>query len=400
MLLTITNLYPRPDEPERGLFNMQFFDRLSRCLEARSPRRTGETAGGIVNICLVPSWRVRQWPAIRAWCCPHSASVLTRYLPAFYIPVVGRDLSWATYARALRAARREAQECSAILATWLYADAVAAAGLAREAKKPLWIKVHGSDALHLKNCRRRRRILNACNQAAGVLCVSRLLADELREAGVEDAKLHFVPNGVDRKLFSCAAGTEARQAVAGQTVLFVGHLVGIKGPDLLLEAWRKLQGLIAGSRRDAREPDNLRLVIVGEGGMRGLLAKRARRLGIEDSVAFLGARPHAEIARLMKQADCLCLPSRSEGMPNVVLESLACGTPVVATDVGEIPFLIKGEINGQIVPHGAQDLPQRLAAALHAVLRRQWDHDRIAAGIDAYTWENAAETAAGLIAPH
>jgi len=393
MLLTISNLYPRPDEPDRGLFNMQFFERLSPTLAAGEG---GVASGGILNVCLVPSWRVWKWKAIRSWLCPHNVSVRTHYLPAFYIPVIGRNLSWATYVWALRRVEAEAQGCGAILATWLYPDVVAAAELARRVGRPLWIKLHGSDILHLRNPGRRDRILEACKQAAGLFCVSRPLAAALCEEGVDPAKIHYVPNGVDKSLFTCGERTSGRQEGGGKTVLFVGHLVEVKGPDILLKAWRSLQQMQERGNDAGRGSHKARLVFVGEGSMRQVLEKRAQKFGVADSVTFHGVKPHSEIPQWMRRADCLCLSSRSEGMPNVVLESLACGTPVVATDVGAVPFLVEEGVSGRIVPRGA-GLPRRLAETILGVLNDEWDHQRIAAGMAGYTWEKSAETAARLL---
>jgi len=410
MLLTITNLFPRPDEPDRGIFNMQFFDRMASALVENAPHGDAAATAGLFNVCLVPSWRVWEWRTIRAWRVPQKALYQTRYLPVFYLPVIGRSLSWATYGRALRSVMAEARKCDWILATWLYPDAVAAAGLARNTGKPLWIKVHGSDVFHLKNESRRRRILDACAQAEGVLCVSRLLADRLREVGVDAGKTHRVPNGVDRNLFCPRDRAAARQQKArdmglpsqqdgdpARIVLFVGHLVEVKGPDILLDAWAGVQRVTNRGEGGGESPAQPKLLIVGTGNLRKQLENRAVRLGIADSVLFLGRRPHHEIATWMNIADCLCLPSRSEGMPNVVLESLACGTPVVATDLGEVPWLIRDGENGRVVPVGPKDLAGRLAGTIDSVLKTQWNRSEIAASVESYTWENAAERAVRLM---
>ena len=393
MLLTITNLYPRQDEPNRGLFNMQFFSRLSLLLTRRFTG--GGDAAGIFNVCLVPCWRVWRWPAIRRWKAPPGADVATRYLPVFYIPILGRDLNWFTYSTALRRLRHEAAAHGAILATWLYPDAVAAADLARHVGKPLWIKLHGGDINHLNSRLRRRKALEACHQAAGIFCVSHLLARRLGEAGIDPAKIHAVPNGVDSTMFT-PTGTREPRPDGRKIVLFAGHLAKIKGPDLLLSAWRRLLDMQAQRQGESRQEEGLKLLIIGNGRMKRQLERNAHRLGIHASIALLGTRRHDEMPRWMRSVDCLCLPSRSEGMPNVVLEALACGTPVVAGDVGEVPLLIKNGINGYVVPLREPDFPGRLATAVHTALHRSWDRRDIAATVTAYTWEQAAETAIDL----
>ena len=105
--------------------------------------------------------------------------------------------------------------------------------------------------------------------------------------------------------------------------------------------------------------------------MRKALEQQAERLGIADSVVFLGTRPHEEIALWMNAAECLCLPSRSEGMPNVVLEALASDLPVVTTDAGACPEMLKEEPDSIVVPLSDEtSLPARLAEALKDVLEQ------------------------------
>jgi glycosyltransferase involved in cell wall biosynthesis len=132
-----------------------------------------------------------------------------------------------------------------------------------------------------------------------------------------------------------------------------------------------------------------RLLVIGAGPLRGHMERMARAAGISDSVRFLGMIPHKEIARWMNAAHCLCLPSRSEGMPNVVLEALASGLPVVATDVGEAPFLVKDGENGFVVS-GEDDVPARLAAALKDALNRDWNRREIATRANVCSWDETA----------
>jgi glycosyltransferase involved in cell wall biosynthesis len=241
--------------------------------------------------------------------------------------------------------------------------------------------VQGSDVFHLHAPDRRRVILECCRKVRGIVCVSRQLADTLINAGVEPGKVHVVPNGVDTDLFRYRAQEEAKRklsAIGGQPwaredrkpatgdsgrpqkrVLYVGNLVTVKGLDVLLNAWRLLQ--TAADRQTA----SVVLQIVGSGPLRGKLERRARALGIADSVHFVGPRPHPEIPLWMNAADCLCLSSRSEGMPNVVLEALVSGLPLVVSDVGNCRELLNGEPMARVVPAGdAEAMAQGLREVL------------------------------------
>jgi glycosyltransferase involved in cell wall biosynthesis len=396
MILTVSNLYPRPDQPTRGLFNLQLFRALGN-----------EIA---LNLCPVAELRPWRWAAIRRWTPPAAAPFPTRYVPFLHVPSLGRNSSWLRLARALGAVSRELPAVRAVYATWLYPDGVAAMELAELLGVPAWIMVQGSDTFHLQHPVRRRAILTAARRAAGFVCVSRNLAERLTGAGVSAAKVHVVPNGVDGGRFRFRAREEARRSVGvsgcrstgvgslgttvrgGQWVLFVGNLVPVKGPDLLLEAWGRVA---RGKGQGGRAEGGKSLVFVGDGPMRRALERRAAELGIAESVVFAGSRPHDEVAAWMNAADGLCLSSRNEGMPNAVLEALASGLPAVATDVGACRELLDGEPCARVVPSGD---PAALAAALDEVLAIQPDRAAMAARhAGRFTWERQAESVLKLM---
>jgi glycosyltransferase involved in cell wall biosynthesis len=168
-------------------------------------------------------------------------------------------------------------------------------------------------------------------------------------------------------------------------VLFVGNLVAVKGPDVLLDAWARVPA----------PPGGRALAIIGAGPWRSRLERQARRLGIADTVTFLGARPHAEVALWMNAADVLCLPSRNEGMPNVVLEALASGLPVAATDVGACREMLQGEPAGAIV---APDDAAGLAAAVGGLLAANGDRAALAARQRGrHSWDRQAAAIGKLV---
>jgi len=395
MLLTISNLYPRPDQPACGVFNAQFFDALAEAWKTE----TRNTGSALRNICLVPSWRVCQWRAITRWRDTRQTVYLTRYLPVFYLPVAGRLWNSLFYTLALRQIRDLAMQCDIVFATWLYPDCVAAAQLARKCELPLWIKVHGGDILHLGDSIRGKAILKTCHQAEGIICVSRLLVQQLVDAGIDAHKVHSVDNGVNSVLFHpinrdealkrCRTyGCDIPDGDMPPIVLFVGRLVGIKGLTDLLSAWQQLL---------AKSAPRPRLWILGEGELEQTLENQAKSHGIDDTISFLGTRPHDEIPYWMNAADCVCLPSTREGMPNVVLESLACGKPVVASDVGEVPYLVTQGKTGLVVSRHVGDFPAHLACAIRQALETPWDSRTIAESVGHYTWEHAAQKVAALM---
>ena len=424
MLLTISNLFPRPDHPQRGLFNAQLFREFAAQLGERGQASEGRGAGQtapppLLNLCLVPEWRKWRWSAIRRWkmeeqtvdrrpqtvdageeatsrsqsLIPNSQSLVpTLYLPVFYLPRFGRDRTADTYYRSLQNLHVTVRGTRGIFAAWLYPDGVASARLARDLAVPCWIMVQGSDVFHLQHPRRLKALMDAMDDIQGFVCVSRPLAETLVKAGVDRSKVHVVPNGVDRELFKYRTKTEASREVSvfsvqcsgrdtlerkeegtsnaqrstlnvkgfrsrtlntellrppavpladivvgrRKLVLFVGNLVPVKGPDVFLKSVALLQPA-------AYSLQPIIYVVIGEGPMRSDLERAARRWGLADTVYFLGSRPHDEVARWMNLADVMCLTSRSEGMPNVVIEALVSGLPVVVTDVGASRELVENE---------------------------------------------------------
>ena len=446
-LLTITNLYPRPDQPQRGMYNAQLFEaiaaELAKGQAARakdgkisnvecaisnsqlSPESASQVSGFmlqasyLLNICLVPEWQVWRWPAIRKWkdagkstwaggraegeisnsqCSILNAQVNTQYVPVFYLPVIGRSVNSLFYEMNLRRVKEMFHKCDAVLATWLYPDAVAVARLARECGKPVWIKVHGSDTFHLRSRLRRAAILDACNYASGILPNCRFLAERLIEAGVDPAKVHVVPNGVDTQLFRYRSKEEALKELSGskinlqflsenKIVLFVGNLVPIKGPDILLEAFALMMSEMSNIQSPIKHST---LLLIGSGPMRRQLERLAKSLGISDSVIFFGSRPLEEVALWMNVADCLCLPSRSEGMPNVVVEALTSGLPVMATRVGEVESLVDNGKNGFTVARDASR--KNFSEAIEAMLSHGWHRESMLNSVANHGWSVSAHT--------
>lgn len=341
-ILTISNLYPTPEEKQRGLFNAQLFSAMAR------------QGAEIKNICLLPEWKIWRYERIKKWNEVYDEKLATQYSPYFYIPLAGRNISWHGYHSALKNKTELFKDVDMIMATWIYPDCVAATELARTKGLPILLKTHGTDRFHLYNKYRRKLILDAVDYARGIVCNAEFMKKELSSLGIPQEKIFVVPNGVDTEKFRYREKSEALSGLnnvpknirqlctqedkaAGKIFLFVGHLIKIKGVDLLLDAWNEL----------LKTEKNIKLVIIGDGRMRKELEARVKEMN--DSVYFLGERNHNEIALWMNIADYLFLTSRSEGMPNVVLEAMVAGLPVIATDVGDCRRVLNGENATELV---------------------------------------------------
>ncbi len=336
MLSFVTNLYGYPSQPGRGLFNQQLIAAMRRCGES------------VAVEALVAMSNPFAGAAIAAWKAPAEAVNVT-YRPYWHAPLIGRSWAAASATRALRAASFD--QADVVLGSWLYPDGVAACRGAQQAGKPCWVMVLGTDRMHLAHPRRRGQIVKALAGAAGVICVADSIAAYLIEAGVPEDRVHVVHNGVDTERFKPQDREMAEAEVAasgctlpaGRRILFLGNLVDVKGPDLALAVSEQL---------GAAGVEDYTLLVAGDGPMRQKLEARVESMDMSSQVCFLGRQPYSTIPALLNACDLLLLTSRSEGMPNVVVESRACGLPVVATDVGMCRDMLAGHEACAVVPAG------------------------------------------------
>ena len=266
----------------------------------------------------------------------------------------------------------------------LLALTLAAASLARTAGIPCWIKVHGTDRFHLENPQRGPQLRQALQHCEGIITNGEFLKRELIRLGVANPPLHVIPHGVDRMVFNHLSPTPPRR----RTILCVGNLKPIKGVDRVYEAFASL------AQDDAMK--DVELEFIGRGPLQASLTAAASRAGLGERVHFAGTLSPAEVAKAMNSASMLCLGSRSEGMPNVVLEALACGLPVLSTDVGDVPTLVT-ESHGVVVENQAADVTRAFAESMRSILAHPWDRAAMAAAAPVRSWEACGREARSLI---
>jgi len=167
-------------------------------------------------------------------------------------------------------------------------------------------------------------------------------------------------------------------------VLSVGSLNPVKGFDLLIRAFKILLETSA-----TRKPY---LVVIGDGPLRKDLARMIAELSLQSHARLVAAVPHSELYRWYSAADVFCLASDREGYPNVLLEALACGTPVVATAVGGVPEIVTSDALGFLV----ERQEQCMADKLHQALTKTWDSKQIMSSAKNYSWQVAAEKVTGV----
>jgi teichuronic acid biosynthesis glycosyltransferase TuaC len=274
-------------------------------------------------------------------------------------PKVGMNIApfvlAAGAARSLRRLRAEGYDFDLIDAHYFYPDGVAAALLARWFRRPLAITARGSDINLISQYAWPRALMRwAARRADASIAVSAALAERMAAIGMPGERLQVLRNGVDLERFAPLARDEARRALGWPdqpTLLVVGRLLESKGQHLAIEALNALPEFC--------------LCIVGEGPRHAALQALARQHGVAERVRFCGQVEHTALARYYSAADLLVLPSEREGMPNVVLEAMACGTDLVATAVGGIPEIVDGSTVGGL-------MRERSAAGLAHAVRAQW----------------------------
>lgn len=264
-------------------------------------------------------------------------------------------------------------------------DGAAAALLAARFGVPFTITLRGAEADHARNAVRRRLMRWALRRAGRVFAVSERLRQLALSLGADPARCFTVPNGIDATLFYPRGREEARRELGippdVPVVFSAGHLIELKGHHLILRAVHRLRG----------QGRDVRFYIAGGAGhgasMEGELRRLRGEFGMEDAVTLLGATPPERMPLWFSAADVYCLFSRREGWPNVVNEALACGTPVVAADVGAVPEMVPSPDYGAVVPAG--DVTA-LTEALAAALDRSWDRAVIAAWGQSRSWPRVA----------
>jgi glycosyltransferase involved in cell wall biosynthesis len=271
------------------------------------------------------------------------------------VPKVGMNIAATLLAAAVRGevARAHAARSYALVdAHYLYPDGVAAGRLATELGLPYVLTARGSDVNVLTTfAAPRRAVLSAIDGARRVLTVSDALRHRLVELGAPASRVVTVRNWVDRDAFQPRSGDRLRieQKLSGFVAVSVGRLDENKGHHLLLQA------LSAAPTWNA--------VIVGAGPDEASLRALARALGVSERTRFLGALPQHDLPQVYGAADVTVLASEREGLPNVVLESLACGTPVIATHAGGTPEVLYGAPGCTLLPERSS---QAIATALNA----------------------------------
>lgn len=344
-VLVLTTLYPTPQAPHRAGFMPGRLAALARFAEVRA-------------VVPYPTFPLARWLGRGERPPPREEGERyeVRRCPYFAPPGVARR--WRPEA-IVRGAATTVQRVAAefepdiVLGHFLFPDGVAAVTIAERLGLPVVLVAHGSDVNQLALIPAyRERIAAALAAAAGLIVVSHALQAKLASLGLRSADAVVIPCGYDARRFQPRSRAEARRELRlpdGRWLLYLGALRRLKRVDVVIDALAKLPAV--------------RLAIVGDGPEAARLADQARRLGVAARVLWVGPVAHERVPLWLSAADAVVLASEHEGLPTVLTEALATGTPVVATRVGGIPELL-----GDVCPMVRPGDPDALAAAIQGVL--------------------------------
>jgi glycosyltransferase involved in cell wall biosynthesis len=376
----LTNVFPSPIAPTKGTFNLE----LARALARQ------HDISAIVPISWIDELKARlggrRLPASRR--C--EANGICTHFPRFWYPPrlarsrYDRCLEWSIHKTLAQVAARRP---NAVLGYWAHPDGAVAVRWARRLRVPGWIMVGGSDVLLLARERSRGdAIRQALQEADGVIAVSRDIAERLIRGGLPAQRVEIVPRGVDRTTFCLADQREARRLLGHDDELpwfvWAGRMVDVKNLD----------GLIAAADAARKRAADFRLVLLGDGPLRPALTRMISARGLNKHVWLVGSVPHHALAAWYQAADWTVLCSHSEGIPNALLESHACGTPFIATQVGGISEIV---VDGSDVLVPAGDAHALADALCQAVRHRKQPSPRLTETVRSV--DEAAQEVAALL---
>lgn len=287
------------------------------------------------------------------------------YVPSLRPPALARRL--LPLARALR----QRFPFDVISAEFSWPDGPAAVAVGRALGVPVAIKARGMEfERRAEKAFTRRQLLDSGLAAQGLLAVSGSMKRKMAAIGLPAERIAVHYSGVDSELFRPGdrAAVRARLGISGPLLLAVGNLIPEKGHWLAVEALARLEGAT--------------LIVIGNGPERSALLARAQRLGVAERLRLPGSLPHALLPAFFTAADVTVHPSFVEGFGNVRLESLACGTPLVTTAVGEAERIVDRPAAGRIV----EPDPKAISEAVRSLLANPPSAETVRECVREFSW--------------
>ncbi len=377
-ILTFTSLFPNATAPDSGGFVYQRTSHLAKS--------NGNLVEVIAPVPYLPKW-LRKTDRGAFASVPRAETIGNlrvhhpRYplLPGMSMPFHGLLMFAGCIGLARSLHQKHHFDC--IDGHYIYPDGEAATLLGKYLGVPVAISARGTDIHTFPGFRTiRPQIKWTLRHADMVVAVSQSLAEIMTNLEPQLDRVEVIGNGVDAQRFFPEDRLAARQKLGldpNQSVIVsVAALRPVKGPELLVRAAAFLK---------QRMP-NFTVLFVGAGPELTNLQHLASQLNCAGVCQFAGSVANEDLRAYYTAANVSCLASRKEGWPNVILESLACGTPVVATRVGAVPNILTPACGVIVDPE-----PESICDGLHTALQRDWNPDMVSTYAQRYTWENVAE---------
>lgn len=305
------------------------------------------------------------------------------YYKYFHIPLIGMILQpflMFIFGIILLASLNKKYKFDIIDAHYLYPDGVTSYFFSKWFKLPLIQSARGSDVNKIINFLIPKIFIKKSLSASSrIITVSKQLKYRLQLIGVSDQKIKIIPNGVNRRKFyyiNSDKNSENQFHKKNKTILMIGNLIKLKGQHILVEALKILD-------RENTDLD-IECLFIGTGNLDRSIEQAAKSFITNIKIQLIGPVLQNRLVDYYNDADLLCLLSESEGCPNVVLEALTCGLPVLATNVGDLSSIINENI-GRILP---ERNPRVVSHFLKEVLNISWDKKYISKYAEQFSWES------------
>jgi glycosyltransferase involved in cell wall biosynthesis len=366
-ILTISTLYPNPSDTKHGIFVQT---RLRHLLKHHPDIQATVIAPvpwfPLAKLMGAQFASLKDIPASRTEhniCIYHPRYLVIPKLGMFFAPL---SLTWVlmrTLKKLLSGNPDQAPHYDLIDGHYYFPDGVAIAKVARHFNLPFVCTARGTDInLIPHNPLAKKMIRKVFDAASHNVAVCQALADEMLDLGAPGHKLTVLRNGVDLELFDYSSqqvqqDLKRHKNISSQLVVSVGGLVERKGHHLIIQAVADLPAVT--------------LVIIGDGPQHSNLKKLAEKLHLKKRVIFTGALSQPEVNQWFMAADCSVLASSREGWANVLLESMASGTPVVATRVWGTPEVVNSDRVGLLCDRDCFSIKSAIEKVLCASIARK-----------------------------
>ena len=365
-ILTISTLYPNPVDHKHGIFVRTRLMHLIKHHPDITPTViapvpwfffSSKLLGKFSSFADIPKSRIDNGMEVL-----HPRYLVIPKLGMFLAPFT---LAWTlkrTLKKLIRLKADEGKSFKLIDGHYFFPDGVAIAKAAKSVGLPFCCTARGTDInLIPENPLAKKMVLKVFEESVYNFAVCQALKDEMVALGAAPEKTSVLRNGVDLELFAWSDNEKQKQlkadlGIKGHLVVSVGGLVERKGHHLTIEAVANLP--------------NTNLVIVGDGPELASLLALCTKLQILDRVTFTGALRQAEVNQWFMAADCSVLASSREGWANVLLESMASGCPVVATDVWGTPEVVQNNQVGRLCERTVASIKSTTEQLLHSKILR------------------------------